>query len=78
MDIKECYEMLGITKKATDEQVKKHIERNPNNFILIYIDMIKTQLLNLQKYQRRIGLYQKIVKRNISLYLTFVLYSAMP
>ena len=60
MDIKECYEMLGITKKATDEQV------------------IKTQLLNLQKYQRRIGLYQKIVKRNISLYLTFVLYSAMP
>ena len=23
MDIKECYEMLGITKKATDEQVKK-------------------------------------------------------
>ena len=23
MDIKECYEVLGITKKATDEQVKK-------------------------------------------------------
>ena len=23
MDIKECYEILGITKKATDEQVKK-------------------------------------------------------
>lgn len=39
--------------------------------------MIKTQLLNLKKYQRRIGLYQKIVKRNISLYLTLVLYSVM-
>ena len=23
MDIKECYEILGITKKATDEQIKK-------------------------------------------------------
>lgn len=57
MDIKECYEMLGITKKATDEQVKKHIERNPNNFILIYIEMTKMQLLNLQKYRKRIGLY---------------------
>ena len=57
MDIKECYEILGITKKATDEQVKKHIERNPNNFILIYIEMTKMQLLNLQKYRRRIGLY---------------------
>ena len=57
MDIKECYEILGITKKATDEQVKKHIERNLNNFILIYIEMTKMQLLNLQKYRKRIGLY---------------------
>lgn len=57
MDIKECYEILGITKKATDEQVKKRIEKNPNNFILIYIEMTKMQLLNLQKYQRRIDLY---------------------
>lgn len=57
MDIKECYEILGITKKATDEQVKKAYRENPNNFILIYIEMTKMQLLNLQKYQRRIGLY---------------------
>ena len=57
MDIKECYEILGITKKATDEQVKKRIEKNPNNSILIYIEMTKMQLLNLQKHQRRIDLY---------------------
>ena len=27
MDIKECYEILGITTMQIDEQVKKHRER---------------------------------------------------
>jgi len=32
MDIKECYEMLGITKKATDEQVKKAYREKSKQF----------------------------------------------
>ena len=32
MDIKECYEILGITKKATDEQVKKAYREKSKQF----------------------------------------------
>lgn len=32
MDIKECYEILGITKKATDDQVKKAYREKSKQF----------------------------------------------
>ena len=32
MDIKECYEILGITKKATDEQIKKAYREKSKQF----------------------------------------------
>ena len=57
MDIKECYEILGITKKATDEQVKKAYREKSKQFHPDLHRDDKMQLLNLQKYQRRIGLY---------------------
>ena len=68
----------GISDKISCfiQNINSSVFLNENVFLLS-IDMIKTQLLNLKKYQRRIGLYQKIVKRNISLYLTLVLYSVM-
>ena len=32
MDIKECYEIFSITKKATDEQVKKAYREKSKQF----------------------------------------------
>ena len=57
MDIKECYEILGITKKATDEQVKKAYREKSKQFHpnLHWDD--KDATAKFAKVSERIGLY---------------------
>ena len=57
MDIKECYEILGITKKATDEQVKKAYREKSKQFHPdLHIDD-KDATAKFAKVSERIGLY---------------------
>ena len=78
MDIKECYEILGITKKATDEQVKKAYREKSKQFHPDLHRDDKDATAKFAKVSEAYRLILEIVKRNTSLYLTLVLYSAMP
>ena len=47
---RDYYEVLGVNKTATDEELKKHIENLQKNIIQMPIQIIKKrQKLNLKK-----------------------------